>query len=362
MKHFTALYNDGVTAAEYSAEVTATQLGLHIIIADLRLESEWTWNDIRLAGAITSDRPVRILNCSLQGARLTLNDSAFVQVLEQNAKYLTRQPFLKKNKIALFSLTILLACAIFFLTFTLPRLAGPLAENIPMEWEEELGEQVVGLLTEIFATETNSCTNLEGIAALRKLTDRLNKTVDTQYEFKVRVMRSKIVNAFAAPGGHIVILSGLIKKAETSDEVAGVLAHEMGHVIKRHPTKALIHAQGWSLLLSALTGFSTSNDNLASGIALNLATSSYSRKNEAEADSVAKGILIKARINKSGLLTFFERLRLEAKPESTGIFRYFATHPSLKDRINAIRSKSNEEYEPALKKKEWNALQAICSD
>ena len=93
MKHFTALYNDGVTAAEYSAEVTATQLGLHIIIADLRLESEWTWNDIRLAGAITSDRPVRILNCSLQGARLTLNDSAFVQVLEQNAKYLTRQPF-----------------------------------------------------------------------------------------------------------------------------------------------------------------------------------------------------------------------------------------------------------------------------
>ena len=156
-----------------------------------------------------------------------------------------------------------------------------------MEWEEEIGEGVGKTVTKSFGADESKCKNPAGLAALQHLTDRLAATVDTPYRFKVRVAKSKVVNAFATPGGHIVILNGLIEKADSPEEVAGVLAHEMAHVIKRHPAKALIHAYGWSILIRALTGVSGSSGDLASGFALHLANASYSRSNEAEADETA---------------------------------------------------------------------------
>ena len=357
---FKAQYNDGVTAAVYPVEIVLTGCGVQIKGKDSVPLAEWAWLDIQLAEKIAHNRPTRILNRSVQGARLTIDDPAVVETLRKNARNLTRPPHPIKTKILLISVGILLACTIGFVTYGLPRLAGPLADMIPMHWEEGLGDQVISIVTEALGPEAHYCTNPKGIAALRKLTYRLKKSIETPYNLKVQILKSETVNAFAAPGGNVVLLSGLITKAETPDEVAGVLAHEMGHVIERHPTKALIHAHGWSILISALTGFSGATGDLASGIALQLATSSYSRKNEAEADSFATSILTKAGIDNAGFVTFFEKLKSEGMKKNTGIFRYFASHPTLQDRIDAIRPKPTTSYDPALSSAEWEALRSIC--
>ena len=357
---FKAQYNDGVTAAAYPVEIILTGFGIQIEGKGSVPIAEWAWRDIQLAEKITHNRPIRILNRSILGARLTIEDPAVGEILRKNAGNLTRPPHPLKTKILLISVGILLTCTIGFATYGLPRLAGPLADMIPMHWEEGLGDQVISIVTDTLGPEAHYCTNPKGIAALRKLTYRLEKSIETPYSLKVRVLKSETVNAFAAPGGNVVLLSGLITKADTPEEVAGVLAHEIGHVIQRHPTKALIHAHGWSILISALTGFSGATGDLASGIALQLATSSYSRKNEADADSLATSILTKAGIDNAGFVTFFEKLKSEGMKKNTGIFRYFASHPTLQDRIDAIRSKSVPSYDPALSSAEWDALRAIC--
>ena len=100
------------------------------------------------------------------------------------------------------------------------------------------------------------------------------------------VLKDRSVNAFAAPGGHVVVLSGLIDEAKSGDEVAGVLAHEIAHVIHRHPMESLVRAMGLAVLAEALSG-----DGLGGTAAMLLAVTAYSREAEAEADATAVALL-----------------------------------------------------------------------
>lgn len=362
---FEARYSDGQSAQQHDVAVRCAMQGLIVENSDRQPITEWDWGDVKLAESHSADRPIRLQNRSLEGPRLAITDRSILGHLEQLAPHLKRDPVSRAGVRKFTIIGALFLCFALFVIYGLPRLAGPLAESIPMEWEEEIGEGVVKTVTKIFGADESKCKNPKGVAVLQHLTGRLAATVDTPYRFKVRVAKSKVVNAFATPGGHIVILSGLIEKADTPEEVAGFLAHEMGHVIKRHPTKALIHAYGWSMLITALTGVSGSSGDLASGFALHLVNASYSRGNEAEADDTAVEMLARAKISNAGLVSFFEKFLNEAKAKgkSTGddsVIKYLASHPALRERIDAIKAKQPSPKGAAINDHDWQAIQDIC--
>jgi predicted Zn-dependent protease len=170
------------------------------------------------------------------------------------------------------------------------------------------------------------------------------------------------VNALAAPGGYIVVFRGLLDRARTPDELAGVLAHEIEHVLHRHTTRAVIQHASTGLLLAALTGDMTGP--LAYGLesARVLGQLQYSRRAEEEADRDGMKLLLAARVAPDGMIGFFDELAKGEHPRR--VLRYLSTHPSPTDRIAALRALAAGapgSPTPVLTDQQWQDLKAICN-
>ena len=135
---------------------------------------------------------------------------------------------------------------------------------------------------------------------------------------EISVIDSDTVNAFAAPGGQIGIFRGLIDEARSPAELAGVLAHEMGHVIKRHPSEAMVRSAGYSILVAALVGDTSSAMQIAARTGETLLNLAHSRSAEAEADRTAELMLNRAGYDSSGLDTFLTRIGQGARRNTPG--------------------------------------------
>jgi predicted Zn-dependent protease len=224
---------------------------------------------------------------------------------------------------------------------------------VPSEWEAWLGDQIVAS----FGGDDGFCQGAAGRDALDDLTQRLSRAADLDPPATVYVIDWKMVNAFAVPGGRIGIFRGLIEEAESADEVAGVLAHEMGHVVHRHPTEGVLRQLGVSATLQLLLGGSGAGVQDAAGLGNTLLTLSYSRGAEAEADATALEILGKAGLDGSGLNRFFARLEREDK-FGGAVPSLLLTHPSTAERLAATANAPKGE--PALTESQWRALRKIC--
>jgi Zn-dependent protease with chaperone function len=208
------------------------------------------------------------------------------------------------------------------------------------------------------------CNAADGQAALNRLLRKLKPPQGFAEPIRISVADSDTINAFAAPGGHIVILRGLIDQAKSADEVAGVVAHEITHVQLHHPTKALIRAVGVSTLVQALGGQTGAFVNQAVLL-------SGSRDAERAADAGALQLLAHARISPAGMADFFRRMeaRKSAHHESRSdavidrLGSFMATHPGNDERVNAIDQAGKEATQtvPAMPDEDWKSLQGICS-
>lgn len=170
------------------------------------------------------------------------------------------------------------------------------------------------------------------------LGDSLARVADQRnLDWHFTVVDSRAVNAFAVPGGFIYVNRGLIERATTMAQVAGVIGHEIGHVTRRHSIKQMQKAQGTNIgatLLCTLT--SVCNSGIAqSGInlAANAAFAKFSRTDEAESDEEAVRYLIKARIDPNGIPEMFAILLKERKEQPGALDAFFASHPLEESRI-----------------------------
>ena len=231
----------------------------------------------------------------------------------------------------------------------MPVLAAVIAKRVPVAWERQLGEEV-----ETQPWLGKRCSDPQGGAALDTLVQRLTQGLDTPYPIVVSVRDSAIVNAFALPGGHVVLLRGLLNEAQSPDEVAGVLAHEFTHVRLRHPMRALIANSGLALLFEVTVGNGT-----GASVGLLLTTLSYSRAMEAEADDGALALLRRAGITAEGLANFFARLN---KREHGLAVPYLSSHPPTAERLAVVQARPAGHTSPSLSEGEWHALQAICRE
>ncbi len=246
------------------------------------------------------------------------------------------------------SVGVLAVLAVLVVAFTL-KLPPLIARLIPASVEQRMGRLIVGNLG------TYACSTPQGEAALKALAARLRQRDDVT----IRVVHAPMINAVAFPGGQVVLFDGLIQKAKSADEVAGVLGHELGHVAHRDGMESLIRQYGLSLLLG---GF----DSNISGYGNALLNARYSRKAEAGADGYAIGRLQAANISPLPTAALFARFaKQDEEPGNAGMMlNYLSSHPlsSSRERAFTASARKDATYQPALQPAQWQALRAMCGD
>lgn len=245
----------------------------------------------------------------------------------------------------------------------LPALSDQLATMIPAQKEAALGRQTLAQIQKYLLRSESSltCTKPAGRAALDKMVARLSKDAGIPYALNVQVFDHSLVNAFAVPGGNIVMFKGLIKSSDTPEEVAGVLAHEIGHVHHRDPTRLTLRTAGSAGILGMVFG-DFAGGFAALAVTQKLINAAYTRDAEAGADAYAHELLAKSGLPSVPLAVFFENLKAKYGSEK-GLLSHLASHPDLQGRANAARAADTigeVGFTPVLSAAEWQDLKAIC--
>lgn len=223
-------------------------------------------------------------------------------------------------------------------------------DQIPVSWEESLGETVAMSMT------GDEVTDLAVTEPVQKLLDKLVAAAgDQPYKMTLHIVRDPQVNAFAAPGGHIIVNTGLLEKTKRPEELAGVLGHELQHVYGRHGLRNMIHGLKWHLAAALLIGDVGSVQHMVLAKAPDFINLSYSRSLETEADLEGTKLLVKAQVDPSGLKEFFAILQEEqgqiAPPE------FLSSHPDTQNRMEALEefmAEHPERFEPL--ELEWEQM------
>jgi len=356
---YRASYFDGRSAADWEVIVRPAADGLRIEAADGGQLALWPYPDIELVDEAVGGAGLRLRRKN-GSARLTVADPGMLGDLPAGLGA-ARQAQAARRRLSRNPLVVLAAiCAAVALVWAgFPLAVRATAAVIPVSWERALGDwvldDVLELLTLFGDGAGERCEEPAGTAALAGLTEELAAASASPYEFRVMVVDFAMTNAFALPGGAVVIFSGLIDFAETPEEVAGVLAHEMGHVVKRHGTEVILRNYGLQLLVESLTGGA---GGVAEGIGETLLGLSYSREAEREADVTGIGLLQTAGLRADGLGRFFERFG-EQHAEGPAVFNLLSTHPSSESRAQ-LAERAGSGGRPAMSDADWQALKAIC--
>lgn len=201
-----------------------------------------------------------------------------------------------------------------------------IVERIPPEQEARLGELALAQARAQMRLETTG----PAVEAVRLMGERL--TAGTRLRYRWFVADRPEINAFAAPGGVVVVFRGLIQAADTPDEVAGVIAHEVAHAELRHSLRAGIEGMGLRAMLSlALGDLSGGALERAAG---DLTELRFSREAEREADSEGLRRMAAAGIDARGMIRFFERLQEQEGPALPALL---STHPATAERLERLR-------------------------
>jgi Zn-dependent protease with chaperone function len=348
-----AIFFDGASGRRRDVTLTFdARLLLHEGAAEL---AAWPYSSIRVADAPPGRRRFRSLE-ALDLARLEIPDGALADRLIAVSSNLHRGTLtIATERVVLWSLAA--AVSILFIVFIgVPYAADRLAPLIPVWVEKRIGDAVEGQVGAIFGRRL--CMEPKGRAALDKMLGELGGAAGLPLP-EASVVASPIPNAAALPGGKIFLFQGLLRKAQNSDEIAGVLAHEIGHVVHRDGMRKLIESGGTSFFIGLLFG-----DVTGTGAALfaarQLLEASYSRDAERNADAFA--IETMQRLGRSPAAMGELLLRVTGDERDRPLpLSILATHPLTGDRLETLkRAADPANGAPLLSPQEWDKLRAIC--
>jgi Zn-dependent protease with chaperone function len=202
--------------------------------------------------------------------------------------------------------------------------------RIPVEWEHKLGESAY----RDFLIHQEVMKDGPAVTALGEITQRLTDQIpNNPYKFEVTVVKSDVVNAFALPGGYVVVFTGLMKKAESGEEVAGVLSHELNHVLQRHGLERIVKNLGLLTVVGIVIGDQQGLVGIMRQLGVELLTLKFGRAQETEADLTGLQLLQRAKIDPSGMIKFFERL----SEKDEGRMEWLSTHPMSTARASRLK-------------------------
>ncbi len=348
-----AFYYDGKTARRHEVEATLYSEAMELSGKDISLS--WRYEDITQTQGRNAGEPVRLENGQ---EAVIVAEEGFIEALKETSPHYSSR-FYKPSRagrdfaLILAALLLSLSVGAGAYLWGIPRFSALAAGRVPPAAEEMLGRRYISG----FLDASPGCTSPVVEDSVRKIMARLEAAAPPNpYKFRVYVLKNEMVNAFAAPGGYIVVFSGLIEKTKRPEELAGVLAHEMEHVLKKHVTKRMFQNLSTGMLVSSLLG----DFHGASGAVSTIGTLRYSRITEDEADRLGAGLLVKANIDPKGMADFFSCLC--GVPDS-GFFKYLSTHPASSERAETIRRLTagvKKKYVPLLPGIDWKKARASC--
>lgn len=336
---WTGFYLDGRSAVRYAVTVAILPDGLRIMREDVP-PMWWRFAEIRQTQGAFHGEHVRFERGDRDTPEaLVVTDAGFADVLRRTTAAGRGLRIAGRRAhwllVSLAAGAAAVAVGLVSYLWGIPYLADAAASRMPVAWEERLGEVVLNHL----APAGERCTDAARLEVLRDIVRTLTEAAPpSPYTYRVYVVDNPVINAFAAPGGFIVIHRALLKTTGTPEELAGVLAHEISHVVARHGTRALVRELSLRALISIATG-DVSGLNQAIGAAGQLGALRYRRADEEEADRDGFAMLVAARIDPRGMITFLERLREERLDLPRGL-EYLSTHPATEDRIAALRQRA----------------------
>jgi predicted Zn-dependent protease len=358
---WTGHYLDGRTAARQPATVRITPGGIEIVLRDTGARVWWPYAGLRQTQGFYAGEPVRL---ERGGEALQLTDVAFLTALRAQVPATRRRlhdPARRRFRVqlVLVAAVVTVAAVAALYQWGLPALARVAAARVPVSWEERLGRAVSDQL----APAARRCVDPERQRRLDAIvTTLLRSRPDQPYTFRIAVLDTPAVNAFAAPGGHIVVYRGLLERTGSAEELAGVLAHEVQHVLHRHATQAIFRQASAGLLMAALVG--DVSGIMAFGLegARALADLGHSRSAEDEADRDGLQMLQAAALDPAGMIGFYEGMQTRGD-DAPGMLRYLSTHPAVGDRVARLRALTRHTTGVPVKllpDYDWSDIKRIC--
>ena len=335
----------------------STAEGRHFVVPYAELHLERGGASGKMLFCKNRDRSLSIFTEDVQVLR-NLRRSGNRRVLEQLRQIDSEHRTKGMRTMALLLLTGLILLGAVLLLPSLWRSMREAAVNaIPNSVDKNIGKMAI----ESMDLGGQEIKNPRVVKAIQRMVDRLAEQVpDKDLKFETRVLRHEQQNAFALPGGQIVVFSGLMQQAEKPEEVAGVLAHEIAHVTERHGIERLVQGLGvigaLQLLLGDVGGLLATAGELLTLAAIN----SYSRDQESEADREGVALMHRAQLNPAALADFLQKLGVDATEQGEAetpsedaeretekdsglqevgesIAGWLGTHPQTEARVEAIR-------------------------
>lgn len=358
-------YLDGKTAIRKPTTVSLTATGLKVIQEDGET-LWWPYEKIRQTQGFYADEQIRLEREAEETEAIIIADHYFLNALhqlfpEKTSHFYNPDHQKVRTQRAILAALTSVGVAVGLYLWGIPALAAMAATQVPVSWEAALGRSALDSLAPI-GKRCIKPRQTEVISGIMK--ELMRPVANPPYTFQIVVLDSYLVNAFALPGGTIVLFRGLLEETKHPEQLAGVLAHEIQHILKRHTTRAMLQQASTRLLLSAVTGN-------ASGIGANgiegariLGLLKYGRQHEEEADYGGIEMLQQAGIDPRGMIEFFEMIKQKEKTkEGFPLSRYLSTHPATEDRIEKLKSLVNATPQPSMRlflDYDWNDIRKIC--
>ncbi len=373
---FPGTYFDGKTATKFSVQVQPTSQQLIIRLKNNR-QRVWDYESVNIINADLKHGPVRLEFVTGDKKnpvteQLLIEDKTFMDRVEQVAHgrlgtFWNNRKHKKVRNILFWTLAAIVPPFLYFMwAVGIPTMTEQVADNVPPAWEVKLGDRV---FESIFIPSPVKPTP-EVQKMLDTISERLLATVpDQPYTFRIYIHPSNQVNALALPGGIIVVFQGLLNKTEDPAELAGVLAHEFQHVLRRHSTRGIIRQLAKGMLLAIVVGDTNTVMNVVLGAAEQLEGLSFSRKMETEADTIGMEMMRNAGIDPQGMVRIFKKLQEEERKmlkelksdekELPEWMKYLSTHPAAEDRVqmlNEMARRPGFQLKPLLKEENWTVV------
>jgi len=339
------IYFDGQTPSRRQVLVQVEHGDL-VLTREDGVVVRWPRGSFQLSEGRYTDEKLRI---GRGDEEVVIDDHRFLAALGE-------QPARHRLKYLAISAAVLSGGLVWGYFFGLPALAGVAAERIPPSWEAKLGDSAMVQL----APESKRCNDPALAAAVQKIADRLaSATPEQPYHLEVVVAKDAMVNAYAVPGGKVVIYTGLLEKTQRPEELAGILAHEFEHVYQKHPTRSLLRTLSLNAVIAVLAGDFSSLLMFAA----TLGDLRYQRVDEENADTSGMKRMIKAGIDPNGMVDAYRMLEKESLALPKGS-QYVLSHPHTGQRIDsisAIAKAAPVASQPLLPGTDWASLAKSCS-
>lgn len=357
-----AQYSDGIVAASHLVTARLEPDGLAIGEREGERRALWPYDEIRLIDGPNAQGQIRLGR--IDGAeRLAVLSPGALEELEPRCPKIRRSVSSGPGwrLVALWSGAAVVGIIVLFLGIV-PFLARHAGQFVSPRLEADLGNRladtVIRLTAALKIDEAHAeCNAPSGRAALAKLVAPLAAQLTVRNPPRVRVVNSPIINAIALPGSQILVFRGLLDFAEDPNEIAGVIAHELGHIVLDHPTTLVIERSAAAFVVGLLAGdiFGVS---VVAGISATILDANYGREAETEADLRGAALMKGAEFDLGPVAEFFTRLSAKRAGGDIPI-AFLRSHPPSDERAKLFQSIPSGGRR-AVDDADWKALKEIC--